>query len=600
MRFIFALMLLVFSWSSKAGLVSFQEFKQLSLPQQALVIKAYQNFLHDYQKDELELYSSAQETSRFLGELISPAYAAEKMNCFYAGWPSQQVTVSVQGQKKTLCTSPANKNPDYQKLANSCGKNSLLCQPALFGKGLCVSTATRELRNLAFSQCEKKFKTSGRTLEYVASELVKADMQSVGDELFSYVHEICEKGKFQSKTPMCTNLKNKVAEIQEMVVKPKVSEPVANKIPVTPESESAAIPEMPAATPVKITEPNPELKPELVSTVKKLNEVQQATESIIVACPPEEIEDDKVLAPHEASEKINQEIKTSPDYCSGNQEGIQKETYSQSIHYDLENELAINLTYEKEPPLKIVGGYDIYAKRMGKPYSHYEDGKEILDENNRAIYPNRNYSYDFEGRGKENSFAIIDFPVKEIYAGEKIQERYHSTDLRMTEYTFFPRANIPSIKKRDDKVLMKLTTGEQLVIDAITGRITGGVAKEVPAKNEIETRGNKRMIYPDTDFNYQGGGLFIESRVTFSKDEKTPGSIIPVKALVDGKLQECQFKSEELWESASGHYLPEEHPHYSASAWKCTRLKFEKDEELYQMIRKKCPDFKFPKLIKYK
>ena len=246
----------------------------------------------------------------------------------------------------------------------------------------------------------------------------------------------------------------------------------------------------------------------------------------------------------------------------------------------------------------MVGGHDVRSKKVGKAYSYIEEGVEYPAEEMPVMYPRRSYQSEFLGRGKEVVFEIIDSPVKEEYENKKLKERFVSTDMRITQYYFFSRKKIPAIKKRDDIIIMQLTTGEEFIIDAKSGCVASGVAKDVPTKNQTEVRPKNTRTYPDSNFSYQGDGLYIESNVTYSVNERKPGSVVPVKAKADGNVQECKLKSDDLWIINYGYYLPQAHEKYLSSYCECTRLKFEKDEYLYEMIKKKCPTFKIPALAK--
>ncbi|MBA2406163.1 MAG: hypothetical protein H0V66_15415 [Bdellovibrionales bacterium] len=567
------------SWLLAGEFLTQQEFKSLNEKQQVQMIKAYKDFVHEILKDEIE---SEELTASFRLLFIDEAFASGTFNCFYAGWPSQKKTVTTKGQKRTFCTSPLKSNPQYKKMAESCGPGQLLCQPVLFGANVCIEARTQKQRNSAFSQCQSKFEKSGKTLQGLAREIATEDMAPLADELFSLVHNICKSG-FQSKTGMCSNLKKSVAAIK--VNKPKVVEVV---------NEGKTVEDI-------------KLETKLLKTVETVIEAPKETvviEKKITCTQCEEMKkieaDEEVLAPHEASGPIDQNLKTAKDFCAGNQEGIDKETYFQGVFSDSDNEISVDVTYQekaKDKANRTVGGHDVRAERMGKGYSTIEESVELPADETPLIYPRRSYQQEFMGRGKEGTFEIIDSPVKEVFENKKLVERYLSTDMRITQYSFFPRNNIPAIKKRDDKIIMRLTTGESIVIDAKSGRVINGAAKDLPPKNQTEIRPTNTRTFPDSDFSYQGEGLYIESKVTYNKDERSPGSIVPVKAMVDGKLQECKLKSDDLWTSDYGYYLPQEHEKYLSSYWSCKRFAFEKDEDLYAMIKKKCPTFKFPALI---
>lgn len=560
--------------------VTTQEYQKMTTHRQVQVLKAYKVFVQEVLKNEND---TEDLTARLHALFINEAFAFDKFDCFYGGWPSLKKTVTTSGKQKTYCSSPLKSNPQYKNLSKTCAPGQLLCQPVLFGSNICIEAKTQAQRNSAFSQCQKKLDQSGKTLEDLSKDLLKDDMAPLADELFALVHDICQSG-FQSKTGMCSNLKKNVAAIKE-------SKPTT--VQVVNQGKNVE---------------NENLKTKLITTVEKVDlipiEVVEVNKKVVCTqCEQLKAQQDKdeVLAPYEASGPIDQSLKTPKDFCAGNKQGDDRETYSQSAYSDSDNEISMDITYQekaKDKANRSVGGHEVSADRMGKAYTYVEEGVEYPTEDMALMYPRRSYESEFRGRGKEGTFDIVDSPVREEFENKKLKERFVSTDMRITQYSFFPRKKIPAIKKRDDKIIMQLTTGEEFTIDAKTGRVVAGVAKDVAPKNQIEVRPANTRTFPDSDFSYQGEGIYIETKVTYNKDEKKPGSIVPVRAMVDGKLQECKLKSDDLWTRDYGYYLPQGHEKYLSSGWDCTRFKFEKDEELYEMIKQKCPSFKFPALIK--
>lgn len=184
------------------SMLSMSEFEKLTLDQQVSVISAYKDFLRESsEKTKLDKFSS------FRFSFITEAIAAGEFDCFYAGWPSR----SSRSGGKRLCTSPLTGNPDYRSRASSCGSNSLLCQPAIFGSGLCVSVATAALKNSAFSQCENKFRQSGKTLADVAAELNTPEKKADLEELLGVSERICREGFQQA---LCNRLREKILAVK--------------------------------------------------------------------------------------------------------------------------------------------------------------------------------------------------------------------------------------------------------------------------------------------------------------------------------------------------------------------------------------------------
>jgi len=568
-------------------LLTSQEYQQFSTQQQVEILTAYKAFVQEVSRNEDELEMEELSTNFNFHLLIDQAFAAAKYNCFYAGWPSYKKTVMVKGRQKSFCTSPTKSNPDYKILSKSCHSGEMLCQPALFGSPMCIKAQTQAQRNLAFSQCQTKFVASGKTLSDLAKEL--SHSAAAADELFELVHGICSSG-LQSRTAMCKNLKRRVSTIRAQETK-TVVKPKAKKIQVINQG--------------KPTE-DEVLKEELISTVEKVIEhtAPQITKEITkeVTCAQcEQIKaaqkEDEILADYEVSESIDQSKSTSDDFCTGGEYGNPRDKMYENVHYDKQSDLSINVEYQdakQEKSPKFPASYEINIDKIGDDYSAITKGQENNSEG--LIQAKRAYNNSFLSRGKENSFEIIENPVRTDYINGKIDERYVSEDLRISRYAFFPRKVVPSVKLRDDKIIMKMTTGEEFVMNAKSGKIISGVAKSIPAKQKMENKTDKNgkkyvLNFPDTEFAYRGEGLYIETKLA-------AGTFVPVRAFVDGQMQECKMKSADLWENHQGHFSPKSDPKYSSSRWSCSKFKFEKDEDLYSMIKKQCPAFKFPALIR--
>lgn len=129
--------------------------------------------------------------------LIEEAYSTG-YNCFVAGWPSSKNT---QGS----CQSPEKMNGSYAHYIN-CPEKELLCNPALFGDGLCIAFNTSKEKNSAYDQCEKAFGTQGRLFSEVLNEVNVTEF----NELLSTVHTACNGKITASMDALCQKLKRKL------------------------------------------------------------------------------------------------------------------------------------------------------------------------------------------------------------------------------------------------------------------------------------------------------------------------------------------------------------------------------------------------------
>ncbi|MES2528999.1 MAG: hypothetical protein V4598_18075 [Bdellovibrionota bacterium] len=208
MKAILLFTLIFISTAHAESLITMDEFESMSIDQQSEVLTIYKEFLRENSaKSEMGNFSSVQFS--FFAEAI----ATGNLDCFYAGWPSRSSPKRGGGR---LCTSPRNGNPDYRTAAASCSASELLCQPLIFGSGFCVSVATPVLRNSAFSQCERRFASSGRTMADVVRELNMPAKRAELQQLVDTSNQICRDG-FQARSSMCTRLKNQILAVKRQV-----------------------------------------------------------------------------------------------------------------------------------------------------------------------------------------------------------------------------------------------------------------------------------------------------------------------------------------------------------------------------------------------
>lgn len=187
--------------------LSLEEFEAFEKEEQEDVIVAYQEFFRSIPSStESEKFSSYQ--FHFLQE----AYAAGNFDCFYAGWPSVSVAKPNGGK---ACRSPKTGNPDYPQLSSLCGEGTMLCQPLIFGEGLCVTINTPVLRNTAYAQCETRFRQSGKTPADVVETLNTPEKRASLQELFESSESVCRTG-FQRGSTLCDLLKKKITAIKRI------------------------------------------------------------------------------------------------------------------------------------------------------------------------------------------------------------------------------------------------------------------------------------------------------------------------------------------------------------------------------------------------
>lgn len=208
MRLSLLFILVAFSFSAYAGRGR-DAWKQQDRRGQLVLLKEYRAWIGQY--EALKKDAVVKQWSFF-----SEAWAQEVMNCIFAGWPSREENGS--------CRSPsAVEGSKYAQ--GSCSSSEMQCQPLLFGEGVCASTASREDKQSAFSQCNKQFLASEKTLQQVLDEVKSKDREQELLALFDFVDRICSEGK-QKTTGMCRRLEQ-VAGSLKAVQKDKAGEVVA-------------------------------------------------------------------------------------------------------------------------------------------------------------------------------------------------------------------------------------------------------------------------------------------------------------------------------------------------------------------------------------
>lgn len=252
----FYALLFLFLSNSVFALSGKEAWVHTNMQGKVLLLKEYTAFFAQLQRTET--FDKEVVQNKLLEMIFSSAWAAENMDCIYAGWPSKRIGSS--------CSSPAKQNPDYQN--GSCGLHQLQCQPLLFGKGLCISVAKPKERSLAFTNCQK---LSKKTPEALIRE-IRADGNEKGlFELLDFADRICKEGA-QKGTGMCARLTAAVDRLRHFK-----NEGTARLAVENPETRSPAVTS--ATSGLKIaqqTSTEVSGQPELLQTVNTADRVMNA------------------------------------------------------------------------------------------------------------------------------------------------------------------------------------------------------------------------------------------------------------------------------------------------------------------------------------
>jgi hypothetical protein len=399
------------------------------------LLQEYKAFYQELTALESQNYEELLEKSSYFSFFMSEAWAAPEPNCIYAGWPSQRMG--------KFCSSPQRQNPDYEK--GSCSNSELQCQPLLFGKGHCVPVSTRSQRQLAFSNCNKKFEASKKKPEEVVAEIRSLGKEAELFELMDFAEKICKEGA-QAKTPMCRRLEASIQSLRAFAKKPE-EKPEKSEPSVTIEGS-------------KVTDPV--IKSEIVRSVEVTNKVVQRKIAVIEVedCPPEE------AVPFE------RDIPRPVDFDYITSRQGQDPAWEDKFIADKKDGLRYT-GFE----LNNAGPNDI----AGDP----------LDPQERVV--------------REWEFVSFDNSKRETYlwvtddAGSgKLSQLMESVIL------IIPRKMKPKAEIVDEDVHVTLTTGEKIIYDRNTRKVKGGVFTE-RAVDLNPNRFNRKFA----PVNYTGKGISI-------------------------------------------------------------------------------------------
>ena len=478
------LVLIFFLAQNSWGASGKEAWKHATTRGKVELLTEYLVFFKSYQeitKEELSDINAVTSNSLF-SFFFENAWASGEMDCIYAGWPSRRVG--------GLCSSPARHNPDYNQ--SSCGKNQMQCQPMFFGKGLCVPTSTREQRNLAFTNCDNKFKASKKSPEDVFREIKEEKKEASLFELMDFADKICREGK-QAGTGMCTRLKAAVERMRHY------------------KTDSAAI-----------------------EVEEKKAEKPKETEPVIIS-------DKKEVRDPEVKKGLIQSIITANRAMN-------------QINYDEDCEPELNGTdFDRSSPRPLK--FDFVTSRTS-PGGAWEntfvsdktDGLRSTGFKLNNVGPNNIAGSPIDPNEKverEWRFVSTDNSRRETYIWitDDAGSGYLS-QLMESVMVILPRKMKPEIKENGIDLHVTLTTGEKVIFDKKTKQIKAGALKE--GKVDLTRDRNKRK---PAAVSYTGTGISIRVDVRGSDPRLIKGN-----AVITQNGKSCQVKASELWNQEDFRY----------------------------------------------
>lgn len=484
MKYLFILMLFA---SLPAWSLTHRQFLRLPEKQKVEFLKLHTRFLHDvHSVTATDVIEKTRQTSWL--RFINNAYADTGYDCFYAGWPSK--TVSSNGRQ--LCSSPQNHNPTYSNSSTSCAANELKCQPLLFGADLCAKAGSQAERNLAFSQCEAKFKESGKSLEQVAAEISAPDKGQMFNELFALVDEICESG-MQATKPMCTNLKLKVADFRSLNLNLEASAGGTTRDLVS------------------VVGSVTDLSATVNSTLAALNNCLPQTTTVEVTPPlqitpplPNHIARDPSSTPYpRITRDVDAECGSSRSGNGYNILGIFKCTASNSEREDY----PAGYSFRSGPGHPLVDHLVSPYEDSGKPYRQIE-----MESANHAL--NETFLYLIDSAGGPDSHDVKSMVF------------------------LLPRRTVPRVENIGEVVRMTLPTGETVDFDRRSNAILGGALREGP--QDLNTNRHART---PPNVHYQGTGISV--RLDHRYEYPTQGA---AEAIVTQGTKRCRIPRTRLFD----------------------------------------------------
>lgn len=210
---------------------------KLSNAQKIEMIRELRQFVHEYESvagASIEFASLDDSRMKTVLALLSRIEAVasvwaddgDDFDGYYGGWPTRASTVVRGGVRVRLLNRPSRGNPDYDRYIRlmsekgypTCSSSELLCNPMLFGPGLCVSIKTRSQQQSAYRNCERAFAKSGRTDEQVV-QFLNENRKDIDADFMKAVAEsraICEGKSVVTRTlKTCRKISKRFAALSE-------------------------------------------------------------------------------------------------------------------------------------------------------------------------------------------------------------------------------------------------------------------------------------------------------------------------------------------------------------------------------------------------
>ena len=510
---------------------------------------------------------------------------------------------------------------------NKCAKNYYPCQPLLFGEGICIKNNSKRLTHQCAVESLKKItakiKETENLLEFKKSllssgfditklaptdfppEVQAAWPETMDKEKLSqrqqYIGQLCQAVKQGKATGhQVQDLKDCEAlhSLASSLVKREEDKPA-----IVDKKEKDEKQKREVADEGGHSKANP--KKDCDKCEVQINKEEPAVADLSKMV--EKIKQKANLLPEELSTPIDFKKDLPDDFCDIQEKRVNDYRYLNTKDYKDERfakpenrMLSVDLM-KNEAGVEEAHGFAFEAHTMGTIVDTIDKGEKV--EVYEPTVPHRDWSAEFAGRSHQSTIMVTDWPVLEDkdQKTKAVKDRYSSTNITMTRFSFFPRKVTPAMSQVDGEMLMTLPTGETINFDAKTRRVKGGAFKETKradgGKNPSFTskNGDLRTYYkPDSDLAYEGKGVWIETKVTSQKDE-LEGGMITIRTgsptCKGAGCSSCQVPAKDVYEKKKGFHVPGDQKTY----WSCEWVKFKTDEEFDKYLKSKCK-FSLPSL----
>lgn len=249
----------------------------------------------------------------------------------------------------------------------------------------------------------------------------------------------------------------------------------------------------------------------------------------------------------------------------------EKELASRRVEYN-----TLISARSSEAPRKALWQYRMTRRGeiVGFEFSNH-GGNPILAPRRDAV-KNQFFSRDFQFRFDERARQDIHLMVSDwVPSRDRV---FRLSEIMNSLMLFFPRAILPAIVNNGAHNWVTLPTGEEILFDADTHEIRGGVLSEAPVDLNPDRQARR---FPGID--YRGGGVMVRADARGTDPRIGTTATILARAPGDNcngatNCRQCQVPSRELWDQTGA-----------------ARFRFATDDEFDRYLQARC-GFALPKI----